>query len=193
MAADGVIAGGSSSSTDSVDLEVQLNPYMLHHSIAPTTTLVTHQLIGASNYISWSKAMLLALSGKNKLGFINGTIKKPDGALSSAWQCNNDIITSWIVNAISKRIAASLVYTGCVKDIWDQLKRRYHQVNGSRIYQLRKELVTTVQGVLSVEDYYAQLTTVWQELSEHRPLNKCTCDGLKHLLTHLDSEFVMTF
>lgn len=60
----------------STDYEVQLNPYMLHHSIAPTTTLITQQLVGASNYVSWSKVMLLALSGKNKLGFFNGTIKK---------------------------------------------------------------------------------------------------------------------
>lgn len=120
-------------------------------------------------------------------------IKKPVGTFSSAWQCNNDIITSWIVNSVSKQIAATLVYTDCVKDIWDQLKRRYHQVSGSRIYQLRKDLVTTVQGTLSVEVFYANLTTIWQELTEYRPLNKCTCDGLKTLLDHLDAEFVMTF
>lgn len=187
------MASAISPAVESIDHEVQLNPYMLHHSIAPTTTLVTQQLQGASNYVSWSRAMVLALSGKNKLGFINGSIKKPIGALSSAWQCNNDIIMSWIVNSVSKQIAASLIYTDCVKDVWDQLKRRYHQVSGSRIYQLRKDLVTTNQGLMSVEDYYAKLSTIWQELNEYRPLNKCVCDGSKTLFEHLDSEFVMTF
>lgn len=97
------------------------------------------------------------------------------------------------MNSVSKQIASSLVYTDCVKDIWDQLKRRYHQVTGSRIYQLRKDLVTTHQGMLSVEVYYAKLTSIWQELVEYRPLNQCTCAGLKILIEYLDSKFVMTF
>lgn len=151
--------GGSSSSTsnpaiESPDLDVQLNPFHLHHSITSTATLVTQQLVGASNYISWSKAMHMALSGKNKLGFINGVIEKPtEGNRLVSWQCNNDIIASWIVNSVSKEIAASLVYTGSVKDIWDELKDRYRQVSGPHIYQLRKELANTLQGTLSVETY----------------------------------------
>lgn len=60
-------------------------------------------------------------------------------------------------------------------------------------YQLRKDLVNTHQGQPSVEEYYANLTTIWQELTEYRPLNKRVCEGLKILLQHLDSEFVMTF
>lgn len=92
-------------SVDSTTIEAQLNPYLLHNSSASTAVLVTQSLVGASNYLSWSKAMHLALSGKNKLSFINGTIKKPEGALLGAWQCNNDIITSWIINSVSKNIA----------------------------------------------------------------------------------------
>lgn len=134
------------SAVSSNDLEAHLSPFLLHHSVNPTTALVTQPLIGASNYGSWSKAILLALSGRNKLGFINGSIKRPDEsqiALFSAWQCNNDIIMSWIINSVSKEIAASLVNTGCVKDAWDQLKKRYKQTNGPRVFQLRKDLVNT--------------------------------------------------
>lgn len=111
--------------------------------------------------------MLLALSGKNKLGFIRGTIKKPNEtqtALFSAWQCNNDIIQSWIINSVSKEIAASLVNVGCVKDVWDQLQKRYLRTNGPRIFQLRKELVTAHQGTSSIEVYYAKITSISQEL-----------------------------
>lgn len=140
--------------------------------------------------------MLLALLGKNKLGFIKGTIKRPDESqvtLLSAWQCNNDIITSWIINSVSKKIAASLINTGCVRDVWDQLKKRYLRTNGPRIFQLRKDLVTTTQGTSSVEVNFAKITSIWQELSEFMPLDKCTCQGLKCLIDHLESEFVMVF
>lgn len=129
-------------SLDSSTIEAQINPYVLHHSTATTTSLVTELLVGADNYISWSKAMMIALSGRNKLGFINGKIKKPEsGNLLTAWQCNNDVVTSWIINSISKRIAVSLVYTGYAKDLWEELKERYRQTNGPRIFQLRKQFV----------------------------------------------------
>ena len=59
--------------------------------------------------------MKLALSGKNKIGFITGTIKKPaEGNLLSTWKCNNDAIASWIINSVSKEIAASDKKRSCV-------------------------------------------------------------------------------
>lgn len=73
------------------------------------------------------RSMLIALS---KVGFIDGTINKPEGNLLPAWKCNNDIITSWIMNLVSKEIAASIIYTGSAKDIWEELKERFQQSNG---------------------------------------------------------------
>lgn len=62
--------------------------------------------------------MILALSRKNKIDFVSGTIKKTtDGNLLSTWKCNNDVIAYWIINSISKEIAASLIYNVSVKII----------------------------------------------------------------------------
>lgn len=135
----------------------------------------------------------IALSGKNKVGFVDGTIKKPVGNLLTTWKCNNDIVTSWIINSVSKEIAASIVYTGSAKEIWDELKERFQQSNAPWIFQLLKDLVTTVQGYLSIESYYTKLKTIWQELLEYRPSIDCKCTGLRSLLEHLRSEYVMIF
>ncbi|KAA0035612.1 No apical meristem (NAM) protein [Cucumis melo var. makuwa] len=90
-----------------------INPYFIHHSLGPTAAIVMQPLTGAINYISWSRAMLMAISGRNKAGFITGKIQKPsDGVLLDAWICNNDILASWILNSVSKEIAASIIYTG---------------------------------------------------------------------------------
>ena len=67
-------------------------------------------------------------------------------------------------HSISKDITASLVYSGSVKEIWDELKERYRQSNGPHIYQLRKDLVTTTQGNLPIEVYYAKITTYGRNL-----------------------------
>lgn len=136
--------------------------------------------------------MLIALSGKNKEGFVDGSIKKPEGK-SAAWKCNNDIITSWILNSVSKEIAASINYAGSTQEVWDELHTRFKQSNGPHIYQLRKDLITTAQGTSSVEAYYTKLKTIWQDLVDYRPTYDCSCGGIKPIIEHMESEFVMIF
>lgn len=52
------------------------NPYFLHPSDNPGVILVTQLLIG-DNYHTWARSMSMALSAKNKLGFVDGMILKP--------------------------------------------------------------------------------------------------------------------
>ena len=40
--------------------------------------LVTQPLLGMRNYQSWSRAMVLALTAKKKIGFANGKIARPE-------------------------------------------------------------------------------------------------------------------
>ena len=54
------------------------NPFLLSGSENPSNILVTHPLLGMKNYQSWSRAMVLALTAKKKIGFVNGKIAKPD-------------------------------------------------------------------------------------------------------------------
>lgn len=54
-----------------------LSPYFLHHLDSPS--ILVSQPLTDDNYSSWSRSMSIALSVKNKLGFINGSITKPNG------------------------------------------------------------------------------------------------------------------
>ena len=54
------------------------NPYFLNASENPRSVLVTQPLLRMRNYHSWSRAMILALTAKKKIGFINGRIPMPD-------------------------------------------------------------------------------------------------------------------
>ena len=70
--------------------------FFLHHSDSPGLVLVS-QPLARDNYASWSKAMLIAFSVKNKLGFMDGTIAKPDsndGVLLQSWIRNNNMVIS---------------------------------------------------------------------------------------------------
>lgn len=49
----------------------------LYHSNQPDTVFVPQPLV-EDNYSTWSQSMTMALTVKNKIGFIDGSIKKPD-------------------------------------------------------------------------------------------------------------------
>ncbi|EXC16177.1 hypothetical protein L484_024345 [Morus notabilis] len=92
------------------------------------------------NYASWSRAMMIALSVKNKLGFIDGSITKPEGTdlnLLSSWIRNNNMVISWILNSVSKEISARSLFAEFAFEIWFDFKDRFQQSNDPRIFQLR--------------------------------------------------------
>ena len=53
------------------------SPYFLHSSDNPGVSIVTQSLTG-ENYATWSRAVRMALLVKNKYGFVNGTIERPE-------------------------------------------------------------------------------------------------------------------
>lgn len=83
------------------------------------------QILTGDNYTSWRRAMEIALSTKNKLGFVDRSIPRPEGMqtdLLNAWVRNNNVVTSWILNSISKEISASILYLQTAQAIWLDLK-----------------------------------------------------------------------
>lgn len=139
--------------------------------------------------------MVMALSAKNKIGFIDGSIPAPDAAdpLYRLWIRNNDIVGSWLLNSISKEVAASVTYSSNAAAIWKDLEDRFRQKNGPRILQLKRELDHCTQGSLSVLQYYTKIKTLWEELSEYKLVHHCHCGGVQPLLDHFHFEYILTF
>jgi len=94
------------------------HPYHLNNSDSPGMTLV-NTVFDGRGYPGSKRSILLSISAKKKLGFINETCKAPD--LNSAeyeqWSCVNNMVTSWILNALSKEIADSVIYSKTAKEL----------------------------------------------------------------------------
>lgn len=71
--------------------------------------------------------MIMELSAKNKIRFIDGSIKQLGDALateSQQWNRCNDMVKSWLLNSISKELSLSVIYCKLASEIWVDLKER---------------------------------------------------------------------
>ena len=70
------------------------HPLHLHPNDSATLTVISIKLKGTENYNVWSCAMLLALEGKNKIGFIDGSCRRSntDDVLGRQWDRVNAIV-----------------------------------------------------------------------------------------------------
>ncbi|XP_060200622.1 uncharacterized protein LOC132628885 [Lycium barbarum] len=125
--------------------------------------------------------MVISLSAKNKLGYVDGTCPKPNsddtpGKIRQWDRCNNMVI-SWLTSSISPNIAKSVQYSETAESIWKQLERRYGTVNGTKIFELKKELASTQQRSLDIASYFNKLKKSWNELGTMRKnhSNSCVC------------------
>ena len=98
-------------------------------------------------------------------------------------RCDNTV-TSWILNSLSKDLPDSLQYVNNAKELWDELKDRYDQANGAKLYQIQQELSSLTQGNLDVTGYYTNIKRLWEELATldtTRCTCLCTCGGKNKL------------
>ena len=111
------------------------------------------------------------MDANSKIGFIDGSLLKPqlvDHPLYTIWCKCNSIVLAWLFNSISKDLQPSVVYFKTAKEVWLDLQHRFSQDNGSRIFELRKEICSLAQEDLSISSYYTKFKSLWQELSDYR-------------------------
>ncbi|XP_010416812.1 PREDICTED: uncharacterized protein LOC104702616 [Camelina sativa] len=75
------------------------------------------------------------------------------------------MVKSWLLNSVSKKIYASILYIKHSSDIWKDLHTRFHKSNLPRLYKLRHQLHSLHQGSLDLSSYHTQTQTLWEELS----------------------------
>ncbi|KAH7545439.1 hypothetical protein FEM48_Zijuj01G0094100 [Ziziphus jujuba var. spinosa] len=110
------------------------------------------------------------VKGKNLWGHLDGFVSKPkdesDIGKITQWNSNDAQVISWILGSVGPQIVLSLRSFHFAKDIWDLLKKIYHQENSARRFQLELELSEYCQGNLSIQDYYSGFLNLWAEYKE---------------------------
>ena len=93
-----------------------------------------------NNFLSWSQLAILFLSGKSKLGYVNGKIPQPSGddIKYDEWKSNNDLVISWLFNSMESDVRDGFLFLTIAKKVWDTLTEVYSKKNNvAHIYQLK--------------------------------------------------------
>ncbi|XP_075079781.1 uncharacterized protein LOC142165034 [Nicotiana tabacum] len=128
--------------------------------------------------VPWmEESVLIALSAKSKMGFIDGTC--PALAIASkdyqSWSRCNDMVTSWLLNSLSKDIGDSVIYSKTARELWTGLEYMFGQSNRAKLYHLQKELAGLVQVTSDIATYFIKLKCLWDELDSLNSNIKYTC------------------
>lgn len=128
-----------------IDINNPYSPYYLSNS-DHTGYIISPVTLTGQNYGTWSRLVINGLKSKNKLGFVNGKITRPekDSPEEDAWEKCNSMVTGWLYNVIDKGILRLITYAGTAYDIWTDLEERYSQSSAIGIHQLKREIT---QGV----------------------------------------------
>ncbi|XP_060216756.1 uncharacterized protein LOC132644197 [Lycium barbarum] len=148
------------------------HPLYLHPSDYPGMVLITTPFNG-----SWRRGMLISLSTKRKLGFINGTIIKPGKTdpTFEIWIMCNDMVIAWIRNSLDKEIVDTVMHTETASDSWKEIEKRYGQASGTKVFQIMKDISSISQGSSSIASYFNRIKKLWDELTISIEYPPCTC------------------
>ncbi|XP_021666700.1 uncharacterized protein LOC110654881 [Hevea brasiliensis] len=146
------------------------SPYVLQPTDNLGVSLVTC-LLKEDNCSTWQRAITNALLAKNKMGFVDGCLPRPEA--------NSPDEAAWI-----KRNSMEL---------WKDSEERFSQGNAPCVHQLKMEIVNTQQRDQSVVTYYTKLKGLWDEYGSYSNTPKCTCGTIKEFATEKEKEKVLRF
>ncbi|XP_070049241.1 uncharacterized protein [Nicotiana tomentosiformis] len=163
------------------------HPLLLSPADVSGIQIISFQLAGIENYSIWNRSMRVALLGRNKLGMVDGTCSKdrfPD-SMKNHWERVNAIVLSRLMNSVAKDLLGGIMYASSAQTVWEDLAERFNKVDGSRTFNLPKEIATLTQGSASVSVYLSKLKDLWEEFEALVPAPGCDCPKSRDFVNYL--------
>ena len=173
MAGEGMMTNTcDSQSTNETLLELTTKmAEALSRTLTSTPTSENMTLIGIklddTNYALWSQVMEIYISGKDKLGYVNGDIPQPSPTDPNfrRWRTENSLVKGWLINSMDPGLIGNFIQYSTVKEVWDAIATTYFDSSDtSQVYELRRRVAQLKQSGGSLEKYYTNLQGLWREI-----------------------------
>lgn len=154
----------------------QASPYFLHPT--DTTLKIVTNVFTSIGFKGWKRAVTIALSGKNKLEFVDGSVKRPINSVSlgKAWDKVNDVVIGWLLIAMDEKMSGSVLYFKTTKEIWEELEHRFGQSSNAQLFSVEEQIskINQCSGA-SIGDFYTKIKALWDEVDALDLLPTCSC------------------
>ena len=82
---------------------------------------------------------------------------------------------SWILHAVEKRISDSILFSNSSRQIWLDLEQRFGQADGTKFFQVKKDLYSISQGNNDITAYFTEIKRLWDEHDCMITVPTCSC------------------
>ena len=152
--------------------------------------------LDGTNYALWSQIVVMYISGKDKLGYINGDLPQPpqtDPAFGK-WRTENAVVKGWLINPMYPSLVSNFIRFSTAKAVWDSIATMYFDgTDTSQVYDLKRRVSRLKQGGGSLETYYNNQQGLWREIDFRRP-NPMECEkDIQKYNSILQEDRVYTF
>ncbi|KAL0405283.1 UNVERIFIED_CONTAM: hypothetical protein Slati_3842200 [Sesamum latifolium] len=126
-------------------------------------------LLNGQNWLTWSRLLRIALEGKDKLGFIDGSKAAPDDGSTGykQWRVADSVVRTWILSTISKEIVNAVLFAPTARALWVELQGRYAECKWTIVVQNKtRDRVDVASQILvldplqNVNKAYSMITKV---------------------------------
>ena len=132
-------------------------------------TVLTTTKLTKDNYVQWSKAIKIALTGYGKYKHLTDLCPAETDPTHDKWVQEDAHIVGLLWNSMEPNIADMCTHLDTCKDIWDYIKLLFSN-NLTRMYDLTCEFYHLKQDGRSVTEYFASLKRVYEELNVIQPV-----------------------
>ncbi|XP_034930686.2 uncharacterized protein [Populus alba] len=140
--------------------------------------------LNGTNYAIWSQIVEMYISGKDKLGYINGDLPQPElnDPTFRRWRTENSIVKGWLINSMDPSLVGNFIRFPTAKQVWESIATTYFDGNDkSQVYDLKRRVTRMKQNGESIEGYYNCLQGLWREIDYRRPNPmECAIDVQRH-------------
>ena len=72
---------------------------------------MTIEKLNPHNYLSWAQSMKLIVTGREKMGFLDGTSKRPSDAVAATkWDADNSTVMAWLIGSMQLEIGKTYLF-----------------------------------------------------------------------------------
>ena len=125
-------------------------------SIFDSSMILINIKLDGSNYALWSQVAEMYISGKDKLGYIDGSfppLSKTDSTFHK-WQFENTIVKGWLINSMDPSLVGNFICFPTTKGVWNSIAMTYFDGSDtSQIYDLRRKVTHMQQKGGSIQKY----------------------------------------